>query len=135
MSRFVRPETVVLPLSDGDSITVKKWLTEGEQRAAFARMYKPNGNGDSHVDPQHVGISMVLAYLLDWTLTDEGKQVVIREQPIEVVQAALDSLHPEDFDEIREAIKRHEDATAKERQEKKLQRSAIGSAATSASVS
>jgi hypothetical protein len=117
MSRFVRPDTVTIPLTDGDTITVRKWLTEGEQRAAYSRIFHVESG---RVNSQEVGIAMVLAYLLDWTLVDdEGRLVIIRDQPEDLVRAALDQLYPEDFNEIREAIRAHEEQAARERAEKK----------------
>src|SRR3954471_22097962 len=117
MSRFVRPETTVLSISDGDTLTVKNYLTHGEQSRAYARMYRAGGEG---VDPQMVALSMVLAYLLDWSLTDDaGQQVLIRDKSDDDVRAVLESLHTDDFDEIREAIKAHEGRMAAARQEKK----------------
>jgi len=62
----------------------------------------------------------VTAFLVDWSLRDDtGKPVVIREQPIEVVEAALDALDPESFAEIKGAIEAHEIAMAAERAQEK----------------
>ena len=79
---------------------IKKQLTAGEQREIFARMIKPmhasvsgaatpNGGGDHlEIDTLQTGLSRVLAYLVDWSLVDgDGKPVVIRHQPIDVVTA------------------------------------------------
>lgn len=135
MSRFVHPETTILTLANGDTLTVKKWLNEGETREAYSRMYRESTNGTSHIHPQQVGRSMVLAYLLDWSLTDDtGKQVVIREKSVEEVGAALDQLFPDEFEEIHAAIKAHEAAMLKARQEKKRPSGVPASEATSASA-
>lgn len=124
MSRFVRPETTTLPISSGEFLTVKAYLTEGEQRAAYSAMYRgghSNGDGSPpRINPQEVGIAMVLAFLVDWTVTDdEGRQVLIRDQPAEIVRAALDQLYPDEFDEIQTAIREHEARQLAARQEKK----------------
>lgn len=120
MSRFVRPETLNLKLSDGDWLLVKRRLNSGEQRAAFARMYLAGIDGTLRVNPLQAGMARITAYLLDWSLTDDdGKPVVIREQPIDSVVAALDSLSPEDFAEVTGAIEKHEQAMAAESAEKK----------------
>jgi len=120
-SRFVRPDVLRLPISGGDFLIVKRRLTAGEQREAYARMYPPNAtNGKREVDPLQIGISMVLAFLVDWSLTDdEGRPVEIKGQPIEVVRSALDALDPESYAEIRAAIDDHEAAMARERDELK----------------
>lgn len=132
MSRFVQPEEVTLPISDGDTLTVKKSLTEGEQRAAHARMYRPDTDG---INPQEVGIAMVIAYLLDWTLTDaQGNKVLIRGKSPSDVQSVLDALHPQDFAEILDAINTHDRTEAQRRQEKKRQTRATVSTSTSRSA-
>jgi hypothetical protein len=54
---------------------------------------------------------------VDWSLTDEaGKVVVIRDQPLAVLEAALDALDQASFAEIRQAIEAHETAMAQERE-------------------
>jgi hypothetical protein len=51
---------------------------------------------------------MVLAYLLDWSLTDEdGVHVEIRDKPREEVRSILRQLDPLDFQEIRVAVETH----------------------------
>lgn len=115
-SRFVRPDTAILPLSDGDTITIRKRLTAGEQRAMFTRMYDQAGR----VDRSQVGLSLVLAYLLDWTFTDdEGRIVRIADQPINVVEGAINALYPETFDEMQSAIEQHIEESAAEREKLK----------------
>lgn len=108
MSRFVPPDVRVLKISQGDSITVKRRLNAGEQRAAFAQMATPTAEGSLRVNPLEMGIAMVLAYLVDWTLTDNGKLVVIRDQPPDVVRSALNALDPDSFTEIKDAIDAHD---------------------------
>lgn len=136
MSRFVPPETVTLPISDGDTLVVKKRLTEGERRAAFARLYQHTNGDGYHVNPQMMGIATVLAYLLDWSLTDDaGRHVVIASLAVEDRQAVLDSLDPVDFAEIRDAIDAHIEAVAAERETQKKTAGAPAPVATSSSVS
>src|SRR5262245_15102088 len=107
-SRFVRPEAVVLPISNGDSITVRKELSNGERRAMFARMFDFDATPPK-VKPLQVAIATVAAYLLDWTLTDDtGQKVPIKGLPEADLIALLDNnLQPDTFTEIREAIERH----------------------------
>src|SRR5262245_17812206 len=135
MSRFVRPETSLLRISGGDTLTVKRRLNAGEQRRAFAKMSVQDAAGDLRVDRLQVGIAMVLAYLLDWTITDDnGAVVAIRDQPIDTVAAVLDDLEPESYEEIRDAIERHDAKTRAEREKEKNARDgASGSSATSPS--
>jgi hypothetical protein len=129
--RFVRPETTILTISEGDTLVVRKRLTHGERQAQLARIYV-----EGQFNPERVRTSLVTAYLLDWSLVDfEGHQIVIREQPIEVLESALNQLDPDDFDEIRKAIEAHANAVQKARtEEKKLRAGANGSSVTSTSL-
>lgn len=119
-SRYRTPETCQLTISQGDTLTVWKRLTHGARQASYNRRYKADGAGSLALNTLQVGLSTVTAYLLDWSLVGlDGKQVVIRDQPIEVVEAALNNLPPEDFDEIHEAIQAHEKAMLAERNAEK----------------
>jgi hypothetical protein len=135
--RFVSPDTTKIPLSDGDWIVVRRRLTAGEQRAAFARRYVASLGGGLRLDPLQTGVAQVVAYLLDWSLLGlDGNPVVIRGESPEVVEAALNALDPDDFIEIKEAIEKHEAASVLAReQEKKLPAGASGSSVISASQS
>lgn len=118
MSRFVRPEQTTLHISNGDWLIVRKRLNTGEQRAMFARMAR--STDDYKVNPMHVGLATVSAYLLDWSLTDDdGKRVVIAEQPIDVVEAVLNNLDTDSFKEIEKAIDKHVEALSAERAKEK----------------
>jgi hypothetical protein len=106
-SRFVRPHTVVLDLSDGDSIIVKERLTWGERRAAFGRMWNEK---TEKINPLETGMGLVTAYLVDWNLCDDdGKPIDIRGKTIQEVTDILDAFEGEDFKEIKDAISAHED--------------------------
>jgi hypothetical protein len=127
-SRFVRPDTVLLPISAGDWLLVKKLLNNGEQRAAFRRMYvrAPDGSyvtdeeGTPKVDPTLIGVTLVTAYLVDWSLADHtGEKIVIAQQPPEVLEVAVDLLDPDDFREVREAIEQHDTRQRQARAEEK----------------
>ena len=131
-SRMRRPEVVKLEISRGDWLLVKKRLTAGEQRQIFKRMMIVNGNGPQ-MDPIAVGLSKMVGYLLDWNITDaDDKPIVIRDQPEDVVSAALDALDYEDYQEIQEAIEAHIDAMDKLRAEEKKQ---SGGASKSSTIS
>jgi hypothetical protein len=122
-NRFVSPELCVLHLGEGDTLTVKRRLTAGEERAAHARMYVLH-HGKRELDPFETGIALICAYLVDWSLTDaSGSVATIRDQPYDVVRAAVDLLDPEDFREVRAAIETHDRDMAIERAEKKRIRS------------
>lgn len=119
MSRFVRPETVVLKISQGDTLTVKKRLNSGEERDLFSRMYVAGVDGLLKMNPFQTGISMVTAYLLDWSLTDNGKLVPIRDLSVEALTSVLNGLEPSTYAEIREAIETHDGATRARREQEK----------------
>lgn len=115
-SRVVQPEVTVLKISDGDTITVRRRLNEGEHRTMLGRQYHENADGKLKTNLFQIGIAEILAYLVDWSLVDEdGKVIEIRDKPIDVVASTLDSLSPEDVREIREAVNAHVEAMDKER--------------------
>lgn len=120
MSRFVRPDVTKLKISGGDTLVVKRRLNAGEQRAAFARMATAAADGSLHVNRLQVGHAMVLAYLVDWSLTDDsGKVVEIRDRPIEAIEAALNALDSESYTEIKTAIEDHDAAIREAREQEK----------------
>lgn len=115
-SRFVRPDTTTLRISQGDTLTVKRRLNAGEQRALFARMYIATVEGALKVNPLQSGLSLVLAYLIDWSLVDaDGTRVAILDRPLVDVTATLDALDPDAFGEIKDAIEAHDDAVREAR--------------------
>jgi hypothetical protein len=114
-SRFVRPDTVTLPLSDGDSITVKRVLTHGEELDTRGRMVRV-ADGVSRVDPFLIAQAHVVAYLLDWTFVDDaGRHVPIADKSPDEIVAILRALDDDSFEEIADAIAAHRAAVAKER--------------------
>lgn len=139
MGRFVRPEILTVPISQGDTLVVKKRLNAGERRAMFAAMSDATASAASgalRLNHLQVGMATILAYLLDWSLRDDdGRPVVIRDQPRQVVEAALDALDPESFGEILKAIEDHEKAMTLEREaEKNARDGETGLPATSPSL-
>jgi len=126
-SRFVRPETVRLSISDGDEIVIRRRLTNGEQRAMFARMYE-TGVTPIRVNTLETGIALIVAYLVDWTLVDDsGATVAIRDLAADDLAAVLDSLDPASFTEIKEAIETH--VAAEDETREALKKTASGAAA------
>ena len=113
---FVTPESRRIPLSDGQWISVKQRLTAGEYRAHLRRSSTVNGDGTRRIDPFEHALSLILAYLLDWSLSDATD---IRGASVADLSSALDALSVERFEEIRLAIEQHEEAMNKEREESK----------------
>ena len=137
MSRFVRPDTEKLDLTDGDWLLVKRRLTAGEQRRAFTRHLKPlRANEPMEIDPDTVGLGILVQYLLEWSLADDtGRVVNIRDAPSSVVEATLLALDPASFREVSDAIAAHvERQVAALEAEKKTHDTARRSLATSTSV-
>jgi len=101
-NRFVKPQTVRLDLSDGDWIEVKKELNAGEHRRVFGRLVKDMRAGErAQLDPEQVGLTKVVEYLVAWSLENNGK-------PVEITEGAINSLDAQTFDEIVKAIDEHE---------------------------
>jgi len=137
VSRFVRPQTTVVPLSNGDTITIKTRLSSGERRAAFSRLYLAGTDGRLRVNPLQSGLAMMTEYLVDWNLTDDdGAHVPIRGLTVTELESVLDSLDDESFAEIKRAIEAHEQRMAAARaEEKKTQAGVSGDDPTSPSPS
>jgi D-aminopeptidase len=131
-SRIVRPETTRLDISGGDWLLVKKRLNAGEQRRAFARMYREGAAGRLQIDPLQTGLALVLSYLLDWSLLDEaGKPIAIMDADDETKAAALDAIDYDSFVEIKNAIDAHQNANEAEAAAKKKIRPGAPSSAPS----
>jgi len=106
MSRFVLPETEIITLANGDTLTVWSRLNAGQANRRYARMYTTASDGTRIVDLLEVGRATVIAYLVDWCLADDD--IPIRGVSPDEMAAVLDNLHPDDFIEIRDAIDAHE---------------------------
>jgi len=133
MSRFVKGETCVLTLANGDKLIVKKRLNRGETAEMFARMRVSTEQG-LVVDRTKIGIAHVLAYLLDWELQQEN--IPLRDMSWDDRERTLNNLDPDDFAEIDEAITVHVDRVQTERDAaKKVLSGGTGSPATSPSAS
>lgn len=113
-TRFVSPDVVRLPLSDGYWIDVKKELNAGEERRIFTNIVKTMHAGEkAELDPDKVGKTQMLAYIVDWNFTGEdGKTVPFSE-------AALDNLDQPSYAEISAAIDTHVEGVEKARAERK----------------
>lgn len=111
-SWFVRPDTRRLTLSDEQWIVVKARLTTGEYRAHMRRSSYVDTDGLRRIHALEHGLSLVVAYLVDWSLPD----VSIRGVSEADLTAALDNLVPDRFMEIKAAIETHEAAMTAERE-------------------
>jgi hypothetical protein len=131
------PEDHRIELPGNQWLLVKKHLTAGEERDIMAHMMKRFLAGQpAELDPHQVQIAQCVVYLIDWSIPDAaGKPVVIRDQPYDVVAAALNNMQSDAFAIIREAIEAHAAAMLAERDyEKKVQPGAPVPSPTSASA-
>lgn len=107
--RFVTPETVRIPLSDGDWIEVKKRLTVGEARTATTSFIgKFHGDGSRTPNAEMLGMGWVFAYLVRWSFRDAN------DLPVSVSLDALKALDLDSYREIEEAVEAHEQRVATE---------------------
>lgn len=129
-SRFVKPFTDRLPLSDGDWLEVKRELTAGEQRRVFSNVVKTMVSGEkTELNPEHVGKTKILEYVVAWSFVDD------KGDPVPFSSSALDGLDLESFMEIMEAVDAHDEKAEKARDERKKARDGrTGSIPTSPSV-
>jgi|SRR5215831_99720 len=106
-NRFVRPDVVTLPLSEGDTITIRKELNAGEMRAMSDRARIPD-TFPPRTDPMKAPTALVVAYLVDWSfIGEDGARVDIRGYSAEELTAVLDSLNLGTLNEIVNAINAH----------------------------
>jgi hypothetical protein len=125
--RFVQPDVVRLPISDGDFIDIKKQLNHGERDDMFAAMSATSPVGDRlRFDARRVRTLKVLTYLVGWSLTkpdpetqDDKPVVWSLDVPEQTRIDTLRNLDTYSFDEIYAAIDAHEEAMDRERTEKK----------------
>ena len=119
---LVKPGTVILNLSDGEFIEVKRRLNAGEARRVFSRMVKSMNIGEkTELDPMEVGRSQAVEYLVNWSFDDlpiEGKSPEERA-------SSLDSLDVDRFNEIVKAVGDHEKAMDAEREKEKNVRGGV----------
>src|SRR5262245_25372664 len=121
---FVEPEVARLQLRGNQFIDVRRELNAGEQRRLFASMVKDGATeaGErAKLDPERVGITRIMAYLLGWSFTDASGR------PVPVCEAAVDNLTQDRYREISTAIDVHENEQESRRAlEKKTQDGATG---------
>jgi hypothetical protein len=112
-NRFVTPEIVRIPLSDGDWIEVKKRLSVGESRQATTSFIgRFHGDGSRTPNPEMLGMGWILAYLVRWSFRDGN------DLPVGVSLDALKALDLDTYAEIEKAIEAHEERVATEDQDR-----------------
>ena len=67
---IVVPREVTLPLTNGRSVTVWAELNHGQYIAMLSRMFTESKDGELRRDVLKTTDATVIAYLIDWTLTD-----------------------------------------------------------------
>ena len=107
ISRFIRPETVTLPLSGDDTITIRKTLNNGEERGMFERARIPDSS-PPRADAMKLAMAMILAYLVDWNFVGEdGTRVDIRGLSADELASVIDQLGGDTVREMQNAISAH----------------------------
>lgn len=106
-SWFVTPETVQVPLPDGQWIELKKRLTAGEARKAMASLVS-EVRTDGRMTPnlEMVGKAEVIAYLVDWSLVDAHGRRVSIDTPAKKL-AAIDNLDEDHYTVIADHVSKH----------------------------
>jgi len=114
--RIVEPEITRLQISDGDYIDVKVRLNHGEHDDYLARISPYQTPGEPmKMDRRHIRTSMVLAYLVGWSLTQKDKPIPYSpDMPENARLDVLNSLDRDTFVEIFTAIDTHDDKSIAE---------------------
>ncbi len=117
-NRFVQPETVRLPLSEGDWILVKKRLTYGEeQRLAAAALGKVSrldrGDAEVSLDMERFAVERLEIWIVDWSFwrhspeCEDSGHCTPDCQPVRFCRDAIAHLDPDTVEEIDAALERH----------------------------
>lgn len=106
-SWFVLPESDRLPLSSDHWVLVRRRLNTGEHRAHLRRSSREHADGTRRLDALEHGLSLVVAYLLDWSLKDIPIQEMGRPLEPDALVSVIDNLDFDRFVEIRKAIEAH----------------------------
>lgn len=105
MSRFVSPQTTALTLEDGAVLTVKQRLTYGERSDAYEAIAR---DSEGRAKPSSLAVEMVIAYLVDWTITgDDGAIVPFRGLPHADQVSTLRAMDADAFRELSDAVDAH----------------------------
>lgn len=123
--RFVTPDVVRLPLSDGDWIDVKKELNAGESRKVFSDLVKDYRHGEkAQIDPEQVGLSQILNYVIAWSFVDAAGK------PVPFSVDALKNLSLADYKEVQAAIDAHDEAVDQAQAAQKKERDGANKSST-----
>jgi hypothetical protein len=130
LDRFVKPKTIQIDISDGDTISVKRELTVGERKRMFAAGLKQmTASGENEpkfdIDPVEMSFAKVKEYLVDWSfvepsLNKSGEQIIGKDGkpevvPVELTEDAIRNLDEATFEEIEKAIDEHTEQLEKEK--------------------
>lgn len=127
MGDFVRPEVVRLSLTNGRWVDVKKRLTAGEARKMYGRLIKDLTPGEApHLDPEYVGLTKLLAYVIGWSFVDDGGR------PVPFSPAALDNTDPDLYAEMIQAVDAH---IAVQDAERETEKNGLGDASETSAIS
>jgi hypothetical protein len=104
----VMPQTVVLPLAYGWTVTVWDELTHRQYNDMKIRMFRQASDGTVTRDLERISDAVVVTYLVDWTLTDpQGQRIAIQGMKPDDRQEALWNLREFAAAEVKRAIERH----------------------------
>jgi hypothetical protein len=121
-SALVIPRIVRVALADDRWIELRERLNHGEYTAFYRSLYVERA-GDLQRDPLNWGDKVVVAYLLDWNITDDaGRILPLRGLGPDDVQSMLNTLDQDVFLEVKEAVETHANAIERARAEKKRRR-------------
>jgi hypothetical protein len=105
---MVIPRELTLPLAHGRTVTVWAELNHGQYIAMLARMYTEAKDGELRRDVIKTTDATVIAYLIDWTLTDpQGDRIPVRGRPPAEVQDALNNLRQAVARDLKQTIEAH----------------------------
>ena len=110
--RVVAPDVVRVPLSDGDSVLLKKTLNAGEYRQLIVSQFKDTPDGERvTLDHRKVGMAKLLAYIVGWTFVGfDGQPLPYRpDEPDDIRAATIDGLDQETYRELIAAVNAHEE--------------------------
>lgn len=132
MKWFVAPETVRLDLPEGEWIEVKKQLSKGERDKVNAMLIKEvRGDGRMTPDFEMMSKAEVIAYLVDWSLKDNGQPIPIDTDASRI--SALNNMSEEGFEIVSDAVRKHVESVEAAKP-KKPKRGAKALSVTSASA-
>lgn len=107
-SRIRPPAEIKIELpTDDDWILVKQHLTWGELRDSEVRMFKKLKPNDAELDPKWVGITLVLAYLLQWSILGMDGQALVIPRSVDGMADVFRALDDYKGAEIMEAVQAH----------------------------